>query len=149
MSKHDALLTWRIGTLNPRPASARALADSLACEGLPYIPDHLRAAVTAFRHLRRDARERAANAVLERVSLQTKTKTTSVRGDIEEEVAAQIEMLVENAPDVESGDESAEDVSAYWRGLFDRYVEFKVREAERSIFAGLQKLIEDLKKGRL
>jgi hypothetical protein len=65
MTKHDAVLAWRSrgrGAL----LTPEALAESMTCENLPYehIPDAMCAAVTAFRHLRSDARIAACRSFL-------------------------------------------------------------------------------------
>jgi len=61
------IILWRWTTLPGRSATPHEVADSLTVEGLPYeeIPPRFRAAVTKFRHLRRDARVAACRRVLE------------------------------------------------------------------------------------
>jgi hypothetical protein len=59
-TKFGPLLSWRLKTLKGAQEPAK-LADSLSCENLPdiIVPANLRPLVTAFRHLRQDARVRA------------------------------------------------------------------------------------------
>lgn len=64
MSRHDAVLRWRV--VSVKNLTSRSLVESLSCEGLPHeeIPEHMVAGVTAFRHLRHDERERRCRAFL-------------------------------------------------------------------------------------
>lgn len=65
MSRHDAVLRWRVASVkNPM---SHSLAESLSVEGLPYeeIPEQMQAGVTAFRKLRHDERERRCRVFLD------------------------------------------------------------------------------------
>lgn len=73
---------------------------------------------------KRLAAERDIEVEAEMSSADTDTK----RAAIDMEVAEAIADLVLHAPDVEDGDESADDVRDYWLGLFKRYAAAKVAE---------------------
>lgn len=71
MSKQELffrLLDWRKETAFPKGATPSMLSESLSCEGLVYedMPSRFSATVTAFRHLRQDARLSVVRAWLGR-----------------------------------------------------------------------------------
>lgn len=66
MSKHDKLLRWRASMFREQ-LTPDMLARSLTCESMPHeaTPVPMRDAVTAFRHLRSDARVAVCRRFLE------------------------------------------------------------------------------------